>query len=234
VVPGVVVVVVVGSTVVGESVGGSSNSSTVTAPSIMGTYGSVRRSTNGREDPSLDVDVEVLPRETDFLLPHDNSRHIPIVEGNRPCISSRMIIIKSLVVVLSFTAAWLVNVSGAWTMRLPPPGKAAAAGAATGVDLFSGDYADPFHPYCQRHIEVVSPTRASVTGTDGTPGCPPDGSGRPWALTGILNEEEGTSILIDFTPKGGPKDLKGVWEASPVEGIRFPDGNLWSKKPTIQ
>jgi hypothetical protein len=219
----------------------------------MGTYGSVRRSTNGREDPSLDVDVEVLPRETDFLLPHDNSRHIPIVEGNRPCISSRMIIIKSLVVVLSFTAAWLVNVSGAWTMRLPPPGKAAAAvatlsialwtgaavvpaaaGAATGVDLFSGDYADPFHPYCQRHIEVVSPTRASVTGTDGTPGCPPDGSGRPWALTGILNEEEGTSILIDFTPKGGPKDLKGVWEASPVEGIRFPDGNLWSKKPTIQ
>ena len=102
--------------------------------------------------------------------------------------------------------------------------------AVSAVD-FSGSYADPFHPNCRREVQVVSPSLADVTGTDGTPGCPPDGSGRAWSLTGKI---DGDSILIDFTPKGGPKDLKGVWEPSPVPGIRFPDGNLWSKKTTDQ
>lgn len=94
---------------------------------------------------------------------------------------------------------------------------------------FSGSYADPNHPNCLREVQVVSPSNADVTGTDGTPGCPPDGSGRKWALTGKI---DGDTILIDFSPKGGPKNLKGVWEPSPVAGIRFPDGNLWSKKAT--
>jgi len=93
---------------------------------------------------------------------------------------------------------------------------------------FSGSYSDPNHPNCLREIQVVNPTTAKVTGTDGTPGCPPDGTGRPWSLTGILSGDD--SILIDFTPKGGPKDLKGIWEPTPIPGIRFPDGNLWSKK----
>jgi hypothetical protein len=215
------------------------------------TYGSVGHS----EDPSKNLDDDLpcaddeAPRETEFLLhQHDDSR-ISVESSIRPRMTFRMI--QSIVLVLSFTATlFVVNVS-AWTIRMPGkngnhiPNAAAVAtlsvallvGAAMpsaahamAID-FSGSYADPFHPNCQRHVEVVSPTRAAVTGTDGTPGCPPDGSGRPWALTGFI---EGDSILIDFTPKGGPKDLKGVWEPSPVAGIRFPDGNLWSKKPTIQ
>lgn len=102
-----------------------------------------------------------------------------------------------------------------------------AANAATD---FTGSYADPFHPYCLREITQVTGATAgaaTVSGTDGTPGCPPDGSGRVWSLVGKI---EGDSILVDFTPKGGPKDLKGVWESAPKPGIRWPDGNLWAVK----
>ena len=135
----------------------------------------------------------------------------------------------------------LVQSATAWTMPTNLLQKvtavatisAAIAGGPAGVHAvdFSGSYADPNHPNCVREVQVVDPKLADVTGTDGTPGCPPDGSGRKWSLVGKI---DGDSILIDFTPKGGPKDLKGVWESSPVPGIRFPDGNLWSKKATTQ
>lgn len=90
---------------------------------------------------------------------------------------------------------------------------------------FSGSYSDPNHPNCQRVIKQ-SGSNALLKGTDGNPGCPADGSGKAWELSGKV---DGESILIDFQPKGGPKDLKGVWEAK-NKGIRFPDGNLWSLK----
>lgn len=96
---------------------------------------------------------------------------------------------------------------------------------------FAGSYADPNHPNCLREIQVIDPPNAKITGTDGDPGCPPDGSGTEWSLIGTIKDD---TILIDFSPKGGPKDLKGVWEPSPVAGIRFPDGNLWSKKAIVQ
>ena len=38
----------------------------------------------------------------------------------------------------------------------------------------------------------------------------------------------GTEMVIDFSPKGGPKDLLAKWDAE-RNGIAFPDGNLWSK-----
>jgi hypothetical protein len=106
----------------------------------------------------------------------------------------------------------------------------ATAPMTVNVVNFSGSYADPNHPNCKREIEVVG-TLADVSGTDGNPGCPPDGSGDPWDLTGTV---VGDSILVDFSPKGGPKDLEGVYEAAPVPGIRWPDGNLWSRKSAIQ
>jgi hypothetical protein len=91
------------------------------------------------------------------------------------------------------------------------------------VDL-AGSYSDPFHPNCLRIIAVNGPSAATLTGTDGNPGCPVDGSGREWTLTGKV---DGDNILVDFTPKGGPKDLKGVWDG---DGIRWPDGNKWTVK----
>lgn len=62
-----------------------------------------------------------------------------------------------------------------------------------------------------------------VSGADGNPGCP-TGEGRPWNLKGRV---DGDNIFVDFSSKGGPKDLNGVWEAKKPAGIRWPDGNKW-------
>lgn len=62
---------------------------------------------------------------------------------------------------------------------------------------FSGSYADPKHPSCLRVVEVKG-NKAAISGTDGNPGCPPDGSGKKWNLEGKIN---GNEILVDFSPK---------------------------------
>eukprot|EP00525_Craspedostauros_australis_P011693 CAMPEP_0198118180 /NCGR_PEP_ID=MMETSP1442-20131203/20675_1 /TAXON_ID= /ORGANISM="Craspedostauros australis, Strain CCMP3328" /LENGTH=148 /DNA_ID=CAMNT_0043776397 /DNA_START=67 /DNA_END=513 /DNA_ORIENTATION=- len=105
---------------------------------------------------------------------------------------------------------------------------AAIAGAPMVADAhdFTGSYADVKHPNCKREV-VVEGNVATLKGTDGTPGCPADGSGRAWNLPGKI---DGDSIFVDFSPKGGPKDLKGLWEPSPEPGIRWPDNNLWRLK----
>jgi hypothetical protein len=94
---------------------------------------------------------------------------------------------------------------------------------------FAGSYSDPFHPNCQRVIlkddKAAASSILTIRGTDGNPGCPPDGSGTPWTLTGQVGGD-GSSILVDFTPKGGPPNLKGTWDGS---GIMWPDGNKWTK-----
>ena len=85
---------------------------------------------------------------------------------------------------------------------------AAAVGVATpanAVDLrtqsvFTHEYADPKHPNCRRIVSVRNDGSASVSGTDGNPGCPPDGSGNIWRLVGDV---QGETILVDFSPKVG-------------------------------
>merc|ERR1711865_1329392 len=84
---------------------------------------------------------------------------------------------------------------------------------------FVGSYSDPNHPNCARLVAVEG-TKALLSGADGNPGCP-TGEGRPWKLSGVI---DGDNILVDFAPKGGPEDLKGVWEPSNPAGIRWPDG----------
>ena len=92
--------------------------------------------------------------------------------------------------------------------------------------VFNGKYSDPNHPGCLRGIERVrSTTKAKVFGEDGTPGCQADGQEtKKWELEGELRGEN--EILIDFSKKGGPKNLLGKWTGS---GVLFPDGNTWSK-----
>ncbi|KAG7362957.1 hypothetical protein IV203_026321 [Nitzschia inconspicua] len=126
----------------------------------------------------------------------------------------------------SFVSAWTMKiVQQTATGAFVAASLVLAPMAVNAVD-FSGDYADPFHPNCKRQVNVLGQT-AYVSGTDGTPGCPADGSGNPWKLVGKVS---GDNIFVDFSPKGGPKDLEGKWEAAPVPGIRWPDGNLWSSK----
>lgn len=128
----------------------------------------------------------------------------------------------------------------AWMIVLPKELRGAAASAAAAAAIFSaavqpvhavdfsGKYSDPKHPNCKREIAMVDSRNVKIAGTDGSPGCPPDGSGKAWRLSGRIVGER--SLLVDFTPKGGPADLEGVYDdqASP-ERIAWPDGNAWTR-----
>lgn len=122
---------------------------------------------------------------------------------------------------------------------------ALAVSARTGQSSpFTGEYDDPNHPGCLRSVKVVGaklgpdgrrerqPT-AYVKGTDqkeGEKSC----SGTPeltdvWSIQGKV-AESGDEIFIDFSSKGGPKNLVGKLDTfGGVEGIVFPDGNKWTK-----
>jgi len=96
-----------------------------------------------------------------------------------------------------------------------------AAAAASPVD---GEYWDPFHPRGLRTVRVSGDT-VTVAGKD-----EPDGP--TWKLTGAVDKDE--NLLIDFSPKGGPKDLLGKYvNKLDSTGIVFPDGNRWSKAPAM-
>ncbi len=70
---------------------------------------------------------------------------------------------------------------------------------------FVGGYSDPKHPDCLRSI-VVRDSRITVVGSDNT-----DGS-KKWVLK--ATEVDSGKLLVDFSPKGGPKDLLGVYSAA--------------------
>ncbi len=100
-----------------------------------------------------------------------------------------------------------------------------AARAAKFAEVFVGRYSDPKHPGCAREIAAGSSgATLTVRGADGTPGCSNGEEQREWSLEGEVRGEG--EILIDFSPKGGPKDLLGKWTG---KGILYPDGNTWSK-----
>jgi len=88
-------------------------------------------------------------------------------------------------------------------------------------DVLAGWYSDPEHPKMPREI-LNEGDYFRVSGSDDMDTF--------WDLYGIL---EGVDINIDFSPKGGPSNLKGYWDGA---GIVFPDGNKWTKieKPCTQ
>jgi len=77
----------------------------------------------------------------------------------------------------------------------------------------SGTWKDPAHPGGYRKITLQGKS-AIVNGADE--------DGKPWKVRGTVN---GNSIIFDFTPKGGPKDVEGKFVVG--KGIVFPDGNTW-------
>ena len=92
---------------------------------------------------------------------------------------------------------------------------------------FSGYYDDPNHPNCVRYVKSIGQI-ATIQGTDSKSGdaaCPANGDGNQWELLGKVTDDK---IKIDFSPKGGPSDLVGVWEGGDSPGIKFPDGNKWT------
>lgn len=101
--------------------------------------------------------------------------------------------------------------------------------AATLVDV-AGSYSDPKHPNCERVIVTNAnrPSEFTLSGTDGNPACAADGTGlSTFQLVGKV--DKGANVFVDFSPKGGPKDLKGLFD-SKQRTISWPDGNVWSLK----
>jgi len=156
------------------------------------------------------------------------SRHSFIIEARRSKETMKFLI--------TYVCAALVYYTDAWVFPRGALQKAASIATVSAVIAaspmnalaadFSGSYSDPKHPNCQRVVEVKG-SEAFLKGTDGNPGCPPDGSGKAWKLTGKV---DGDTILVDFTPKGGPPGLKGEWDGSSPAGIKWPDGNKWTVK----
>mmetsp|Transcript_77867 Transcript_77867/g.126320 ORF Transcript_77867/g.126320 Transcript_77867/m.126320 type:complete len:201 (+) Transcript_77867:156-758(+) len=98
---------------------------------------------------------------------------------------------------------------------------------------FAGDYTDPRHPGCPRTIAPPDADNiVQITGKDGTsgPGCSGGAKGFPritraWQLSGTVKDGQ---IFVDFSKKGGPKDMVGKWEQQDGS-IRWPDRNRWTK-----
>jgi hypothetical protein len=101
--------------------------------------------------------------------------------------------------------------------------------AASVIDV-AGSYSDPKHPNCERVIvsNAETPSEFTLTGTDGNPACTADGTGlKTFRLVGKVDKD--ANVYVDFSPKGGPKDLKGLFDPS-RRAILWPDGNVWSLK----
>ena len=79
-----------------------------------------------------------------------------------------------------------------------------------------GKYADPNHPGCKRAVTLIGTNKVLIEGADE--------DGKKWTVRGTY---EGKEITVDFTPKGGPKDLTATYAVG--KGLTFPDGNVWKK-----
>ena len=91
---------------------------------------------------------------------------------------------------------------------------------AASTSIFEGEYLDPNHPEGMRKV-TVDGNDVTLRGTDSK-------GGKEWVLK--AKEEAGT-IFVDFSPKGGPKDLLGVFDEGKGTkgGITWPDKNTWTK-----
>ena len=110
-----------------------------------------------------------------------------------------------------------------------PPALAADAAAGDG-SIFCGTYLDPVnHPGGTRTIRLVGEKvgdyqLAEVTGGGGI------GEPKNFMLPAVVIGDR--AIIIDFSPKGGPRDFTGVIDKD--GGIRFPrDGNKWPRQVEV-
>lgn len=124
---------------------------------------------------------------------------------------------------------------------------AIAVTPAQAVDssVFNHEYADPFHPYCERKIEVAkdgktfhySGTAVGPKGDDGPlRGCSPQEIKQYTLRQGSFDGD----ILDDLRISAGDGIHEGVWEPKntantnlgyeDVDGIRWNDGNKWIVK----
>eukprot|EP00750_Incisomonas_marina_P004400 INCI13466.8.p1 GENE.INCI13466.8~~INCI13466.8.p1 ORF type:complete len:132 (-),score=19.95 INCI13466.8:150-545(-) len=99
-------------------------------------------------------------------------------------------------------------------------------------NVFGGAYSDPNHPGCARNVTVFG-LQGRVYGADakGGEGVACDGkTDVQWGPLEATIKQDGSAlqIVVDFSPKGGPSDLTGTWDAKDA-AIQWADGNNWTK-----
>uniref|UniRef100_A0A7S4QAQ6 Uncharacterized protein n=1 Tax=Alexandrium monilatum TaxID=311494 RepID=A0A7S4QAQ6_9DINO len=89
------------------------------------------------------------------------------------------------------------------------------------TDRFDGTYRDPNHPCDECLVNINAEGGfATITGKDG----PED---EAWDLVATYAEKD---IVADFSPKGGPKKVKGKYFSKKGDkGIQWEDGQEWEK-----
>jgi hypothetical protein len=116
--------------------------------------------------------------------------------------------------------AQLIDESGAAVQANVRNGPAVVSASAppravAGIRL-AGKYSDAAHPGCFRKLTTIGTNKVLVEGADE--------DGKKWTVRGT---SEGKVVTLDFTPKGGPKDITATY--SIAKGLTFADGNVWTK-----
>jgi hypothetical protein len=126
----------------------------------------------------------------------------------------------------TFTAdrrSWLATMVVATTVMLKP----ATANAAGGdPSAFCGTFSDPInHPGGKRIISLLDDKKtgdyqlAQVQGGGGV------GEPANYILPAVIFGDR--TIVIDFSPKGGPRDFVGVLDGKDIKFLK--DGNRWPR-----
>ena len=94
--------------------------------------------------------------------------------------------------------------------------------------VFNGAYSDPNHPKCNRLIVYQGNSTGLVYGKDSAvEGVSCDGqTDVSWGP--LPASITGSDIVVDFSSKGGPSDLKGEHNADTL-AVDWEDGNSWPK-----
>merc|ERR1719152_57911 len=96
-----------------------------------------------------------------------------------------------------------INDDVAFTQVLTKQTTQSAADRARAYELPAGapggSYADPMHPGCKRKL-IKQGKFVLIQGADE--------DGVKWQAKAVPS---GNSLLVDFSSKGGPKDVEGVW-----------------------
>lgn len=122
----------------------------------------------------------------------------------------------------------LIGTAAAAAGALLSPTAAAAAEAAQGAAAFEGTFTDPInHPGGTRMIRLLGGGSkagdyqlAEVRGGGGR------GEPASYVLPAAVLGDR--TIVIDFSPKGGPRDFVGVLDKGDIKFLR--DGNRWPRQ----
>ena len=98
----------------------------------------------------------------------------------------------------------------------------------TPLPSIDGIYFDPSHKNGYRVVRAVSKSNAVVTLQD-------EPKGPIVTVEGAIKSKSGgTTITLDLSPKGGPKDIVATYSnGSGGDQLFFPDGNAWTKSEGV-